>query len=127
MSERYEEVRIHSHGDEQHREKIVVDKTAQARRIAYRVSSFIWVLFGLIIGLISLRVFLRLIGANPGNIFAQFTYNFTDLFLWPFAGLTGSPSANGLVLDIPAVIAILVYALIGWAIVKITWLLLYRP
>jgi len=31
MTDRYEEVRIHSHGDEQHRERIVIDRAAQAR------------------------------------------------------------------------------------------------
>ncbi|HLA97493.1 MAG TPA: YggT family protein [Anaerolineales bacterium] len=127
MTERYEEVRIHSHGDEEHRERIVVDRAAQARRIAYQVSSFLWVFFGLIMGLIGLRVFLKMIGANPGNIFARFIYNFTELFLWPFIGLTSSPSADGLVFETSSVIAILVYALMGWVIVKLTWLLLYRP
>lgn len=127
MTEKYEEVRVHTHGDEQHRERIVVDQTAESRRVAYQVSSIIWVFFGLLIGLIGLRVFLQLIGANPENIFAQFIYGFTDIFLWPFAGLVGTPSFNGLVLDVPALIGMLAYALLGWVVVKLVWLLLYRP
>jgi hypothetical protein len=127
MSERYERVDIHSRRGDEQQERIIVDKTAEAQRLAYRVSSFIWLLFGILEGLLGLRVFLKLIGANPGNLFARFTYDFTDIFLWPFAGLTGSPSAHGLVLEIPTVIAILVYALLGWVIVKLIYLILYKP
>jgi uncharacterized protein with PQ loop repeat len=127
MAEKYEETRVQSHGDHKHVERVVVDKNAEAARAAYRTSAFIWLMFGVLISLIGLRVFLKLIGANPGNFFAQFVYSFTDVFLWPFYGLTGNPSANGLVLEIPSIIAMVVYAIIAWAIAKLVWLLFYRP
>jgi hypothetical protein len=127
MSERYERVNVHSQGGDQQQERIVVDKTAESEHLAYRVSSFIWLLFGVLEGLLGVRVFLKLIGANPGAVFARFIYDLTDIFLWPFAGLASSPSAHGLVLEISTIIAMLVYALIGWAIVKLTWLILYKP
>lgn len=127
MAEKYEETTIHSHGDDKHVERVVLDKSAEAARTAYRVSAFIWLVFGVLISMIGLRVFLKLIAANPGNFFAQFVYSFTDIFLWPFFGLTGNPSANGMVLEIPSIIAMVVYAIIAWAIAKLTWLLLYRP
>jgi hypothetical protein len=127
MAEKYEEARVHSHGDHKHVKRVVIDRTAEAARAAYRISAFIWLMFGILISLIGLRVILKLIGANPGNLFAQFVYSFTDVFLWPFWGLTGNPSANGMVLEIPSIIAMVVYAIIAWAIAKLTWLLLYRP
>ena len=127
MAEKYEEARVHSHGDHKHVKRVVIDRTAEAARTAYRISAFIWLMFGILISLIGLRVFLKLIGANPGNFFAQFVYSFTDVFLWPFWGLTSNPSANGMVLEIPSIIALVVYAIIAWAIAKLTWLLLYRP
>jgi hypothetical protein len=127
MAEKYEEARVHSHGDHKHVKRVVIDRTAEAARTAYRFSAFIWLMFGILISLIGLRVILKLIGANPGNLFAQFVYSFTDVFLWPFWGLTGNPSANGMVLEIPSIIAMVVYAIIAWAIAKLTWLLLYRP
>ena len=126
MTERYEETNITTHGDHQHQERIVVDKTAQSRLTAYKVSSLIWVLFGMLIGSICLRIFLKLIGANPEAPFAMLVYAFTGLFLWPFSGLTSSPSANGMVLEIPSIIAIIFYAFLGWAIVEITALLIQR-
>ncbi len=126
MAEKYEEARVHSHGDHKHVKRVVIDRTAEAARAAYRISAFIWLMFGILISFIGLRVILKLIGANPGNLFAQFVYSFTDVFLWPFWGLTGNPSANGMVLEIPSIIAMVVYAIFAWAIAKLTWLLLYR-
>jgi len=126
MAEKYEATRVHSHGDHKHVERVMVDKSAQAARTAYRISAFIWLMFGILISSIGLRVILKLIGANPSNFFAQLVYSFTDIFLWPFWGLTGTPSANGMVLEIPSIIAMVVYAIIAWAIAKLTWLLFYR-
>jgi len=126
MAEKYEEARVHSHGDHKHVKRVVIDRSAEAARTAYRISAFIWLMFGILISLIGLRVFLKLIGANSGNFFAQFVYSFTDVFLWPFFGLTGNPSANGMVLEIPSIIAMVVYAIIAWVIAKLAWLLLFR-
>jgi YggT family protein len=126
MVDQYEETRIKSHGDHQHVERVVVDKNAEAARFAYRLSALVWLMFGILISGIGLRVFLKLIGANPANLFAQFVYSVTDIFLWPFYGLTGTPSANGMVLEIPSIIAMLVYAIIAWVIARLIWLL-FRP
>lgn len=114
-------------GTEQHRERIVRDTGAAQRVTAYRVSQFIWLLFGILEGLIAIRIVLKFIAANPSNPFASGVYSFTDIFLWPFFGLTGTPAAGGMVLEIPSIIGMIVYALIGWVIVKLIWLLLYRP
>jgi uncharacterized membrane protein len=126
MAEKFEDTRIQTHGDHQHIERVVVDKTAEAARSSYQVSAFIWLMFGILISLIGLRVFLKLIGANPGSLFAQFVYSLTEVFLWPFHGLTGSPSVNGMVLEISSIIAMIVYAIIAWAIAKLAWLLFYK-
>ncbi len=114
-------------GTEQHKERIVRDTGAAQRAAAYRVTQFIWMLFGILEALIAIRVVLKLIAANPGNPFASGIYSLTDIFLWPFFGLTGTPAAGGMVLEIPSIIGMIVYALIGWAIVKLIWLLMYRP
>src|SRR5258708_6669444 len=37
-----------------------------------------------------LRFFLKLLGADPNNQFAQFLYNLTGFFLFPFAGIVQS-------------------------------------
>lgn len=106
----------------------VVEDNATERYVgAQRLTSFVWLMFGIIIGLIALRVVLRLIAANPGSAFASLVYGVTDIFLWPFFGLTAVPSFSGMALDIPAIIGMIVYLLVGWLVVRLLWLLLYRP
>jgi hypothetical protein len=74
-----------------------------------------------------MRVVLRLIAANPGNPFAVLVYKLSYVFVWPFMGLTRTPSANGAVLEISSLIAMVVYALIGWVLVQLVWILIDRP
>jgi hypothetical protein len=127
MTEEYEEVRVVDHGDHIHEQRVVYDAGTAPRVFAYRLSSIIWLVFGLLIGLIALRVFLKLIAANPASPFAGMLYAFTDIFLWPFSGLTVSPAMGGMVFEIPSVIAMLVYALLAWVTVRIIRFLFYRP
>lgn len=108
-------------------ERVVADYAAERRQGLYQISQIIWLVFGLISGLIALRFVLRLIAANPNSPFANLIYNITDLFLWPFAGLTATPSAGGMVLEVPALIAIIVYLLLAWVLVKLVWVLFDRP
>ena len=80
----------------------------------------IWVATGILEFAILLRMLLMLIAANSNNAFTQLVYGFTDLFLWPFAGLIGSPSAgNGMVLEVSSFIALLVYAVLAWGLVQL--------
>jgi YggT family protein len=125
--DRRESVYVTEDSTTEHRERVVTDAVRERRNVAYTATQLIWLFFGVLIGMIGLRILLMLIGANPANPFANFVYGFTDLFLWPFAGLTGTPGANGMVLDIPAIIAIFVYALLAWVIVKIVRIILFRP
>jgi hypothetical protein len=87
----------------------------------------IWLLVVMLEGLIALRIGLKLIGANADNPFAALIYGFTNLFLFPFAGLIGTPTAGGMVLEISSLIAMLVYALVGWAFERLVWVIFYRP
>lgn len=110
------------HGGVERRSHIVEDLGASRQNLIYSLTQLIWLFFGILEGLIGLRVFLKLIAANPDNSFARLVYTLTDLFLWPFFGLTATPSAEGIVLEIPSLIAMLVFALIGWVIVRLVWL-----
>jgi YggT family protein len=124
---RREHVEVHDHGDYEHRTRIVENANLQRTVSVNRLAQFIWLLFGILEGLLGLRFFLKLIAANPANTFANLIYSFTDMFLWPFAGITGTPSAQGMVLEIHTLIAIVVYALLAWVLVKLTWILFYHP
>ena len=119
--------KIHHLDGYERQTQVVEDLNAGRRLLVSRLAQLIWLLFGFLEALIGLRVMLKLIAANPNNPFANLIYTFTDLFLWPFRGLTIAPSFNGMVLEIPALIAIFVYALVGWLFVRLVWLLFYNP
>jgi hypothetical protein len=99
----------------------------ERRIFTFKATQLVWLFLGILEALLALRFVLKLIAANPDSPFAVFIYGFTNLFLFPFAGLTVTPSAGGMVLEIPTLIAMLVYGLIAWAIERIIWVIFYRP
>lgn len=99
----------------------------EQRIFTFKVTQLVWLFFGILETLIVLRIMLKLIGANPASPIAALIYAFTDLFLFPFTGLTGTPSAGGMVLELPSFFAIVIYALIAWAIERTIWVIFYRP
>ena len=103
----------------EHRDRTVRDVGAEHSLKLFKVAQLVWLVVGTIEGLIGLRIILKLIGANPANEFASFIYNAAGVFLAPFFGLVGSPSSGDLVLEIPSLIAILVYGGLGWLAVQV--------
>jgi hypothetical protein len=99
----------------------------ELRIYTFKATQLVWLLFGTLETLIALRILLKLIAANPNSPIAALIYAFTDLFLFPFAGLTATPSAGGMVLEISSLFAMLIYALIAWAIERLIWVIFYRP
>ena len=114
-------------GGVEHRERSVHDVGAEHRGNILWASQLVWLAVGIIQVAIGLRVIMKLIAANPDNGFASFVYSFASVFLAPFFGLTGSPSGGGMVLEIPSLIAMLVYGVLGWLIVRVLFPLLTRP
>ncbi len=99
----------------------------EQRLFSFKATQWIWLGLGIVEVLIGLRVALKLIAANPGSPFAAFIYNVSAIFLFPFAGLVGTPAAGGMVLELSSIIAMLVYALLAWGIERIVWVSFYRP
>jgi hypothetical protein len=99
----------------------------ERRIFTFKATQLVWLLFGMLEALIALRIGLKLIGANPDSPIAALIYGFTSLFLAPFEGLMGTPAAGGMVLELSSVIAMVVYALIAWALERLIWVLFYRP
>jgi hypothetical protein len=102
------------------------DPGRSQRQFTFKATQLVWLMFGLLEGLLALRLFLKLIGANAASPFAGLLYSFTDLFLMPFAGIVGTPAAGSLVLEISTFIAMVVYALVAWVIERLVWVLFYR-
>ena len=99
----------------------------EQRIFTFKATQLIWLLFGILIAVIALRIGLMLIGANPASPIVALIYGFTGLFLFPFTGLINSPTSGNMVLELSSVFAMLIYGLIAWAIVKTVWLIFYRP
>jgi len=99
----------------------------EQRIFTFKATQLIWLLFGILIALIALRIGLMLIGANPASPIVALIYGFTGLFLFPFTGLINSPTSGNMVLELSSVFAMLIYGLVAWAIVKVVWLVFYRP
>jgi hypothetical protein len=99
----------------------------EQRIFSFKATQLIWLGLGLVEALIAMRILLKLIGANPDSIFAAFIYGFSYLFLFPFEGLVGTPAAAGMVLEISSIIAMMVYALLFWAVERLVWVIFYRP
>lgn len=94
------------------------------RRIIYsRIVNVVWTLIGFIEALIGLRVLLKLIGANPDNQFVRTVYDFSGVFVNPFLGIVNDLQSGNVVLEINSLIAMVVYVLIGWGIVRLIWLI----
>jgi uncharacterized membrane protein len=125
--ERRERVFTDAAGGVEHREQVVHNVAAEHILRVAKVCQLVWLCVAIVEVLIGLRVLLKLIGANPNNAFASFVYNVAAVFLAPFFGLTSSPVAGGSVLEVPSIIAMLLYAFVGWGVVRIIRLLFNRP
>jgi hypothetical protein len=103
------------------------DSGVQNRNITFKATQLVWLLLGILEAFFALRFVLKLIGANPNSPIAVFIYGFTGLFLFPFAGLTGTPSLGNMVLEVSTLIAMAIYALLAWGLERLIWVVFYKP
>ncbi len=75
-----------------------------------------------------LRFILKLIGADPNNLFAGFLYALTDIILYPFLGIVKSPSIHSnQAFEFSTLIAMAVYFLIFYALRRFLRILISGP
>lgn len=121
MAERVEKVRetTDQEGNVQ-RTKIVRDEVADRdhkQNVAQRV---IWFIAGIILVLLGFRFLLSLLGANPGNGFADFIYSVSEPLVSPFFNLFSYDFDNGTSrFEIFTIIAMAVYAVVAWGLSKL--------
>lgn len=92
----------------------------------WRAVQLVYLIFGVIDGLIAIRIILKLLGANPTAGFSNWVYNVTAFFLAPFKNILPTIGDTQSQLEMSAVLAILVYALLGWAIGRFVAIVFYR-
>ncbi len=123
--DRKEEVKVNKVGPNVvARQEIVHDRGYERKGLVQRVVQVVWLGILALEILLGTRMLLKLLAANPAVPFASFVYRVSEVFLLPFRGLTITPSANGVVLEIPTAIAMLVYLAVGILAVRLLWTLL---
>lgn len=86
----------------------------------YRGTQIVWYILGLVEILLAFRFVLKLLGANPGAGFTSFIYNVTYVFATPFLAVFRSTRiAEGSVFEWTTLLAMFVYLVIGWGIIKL--------
>lgn len=85
----------------------------------YRATQVVWYILYLIEALLAFRFILRLVGANTAAGFTHLIYSVSQPFYQPFANVVRGLKVEGSVLDWNILLAMLVYWLIAWAIVRL--------
>jgi uncharacterized protein YggT (Ycf19 family) len=106
-------------------EPVASDEAERARRVyaVARTSQIIYLALGALETLLILRFVLKLLAANPQAAFSSFIYALTEAFVAPFEGVFQTPETQGSILDLAAVLAMIIYALIVWGIVSLLYTL----
>lgn len=92
----------------------------------WRASQIVYTIGGVVEALILIRAVLELLAANPDAGFTSLIYTITDPLVAPFQGVFPSPQSHGNVLDLAAILAIIVYALLTWAVARLLELIRRR-
>lgn len=101
----------------------ITDPYAGRRATSIKVTRTIYLVFGLIEALLAIRFVLKALGANADAGFAQLVYAVTGPLVAPFVGLFGTPQgASGAVLEVHTLIALAIYAIVAWLLVRGAWL-----
>lgn len=91
------------------------NKNIKVRKVVYFILSILEVLF-------TFRLIFKLLGANTASPFTSFIYAVTGAFIAPFNGIFRSAVSQGIetnsVLEPTTIIAMIVYALIAYGVVR---------
>ena len=108
-------------------EQVTRDVAAERRLRLALVTKIIWAILGILEILLGLRFALKVIAANPDSGFAAFIYGITKPFLAPFTALVGTPTSGGTILEVTTLIAMAVYALFFWVVIRVVRIAANRP
>jgi len=95
----------------------------KSRRSNLKLRSMVYYVFGILQTLLAFRLIFKLLGANPESTFVSLIYTVSGAFLSPFTGIFRSAVNQGIetesVLEPTTIIAMIVYALIAYGIVRL--------
>ncbi len=85
---------------------------------ADRGNAWIWYIVGIVDLLLVLRLVFHLFGARSVG-FADLLYSVTGILVAPFTGIFPNPLIEGSYFDTASLVAIIVYALLGWIVARL--------
>ncbi len=85
----------------------------------YRATQAVWYVLGVIESLLLIRFLLKMFAANPYAGFTDFIYSLTYPFVAPFVGVFNPARVEGSVMEWGTLLAMLIYWLFAWAIIKL--------
>jgi hypothetical protein len=92
---------------------------APSTKPLYRGTQIVWYILGILEVLLAFRLVLKLLGANSAAGFTKFIYNVTRPFASPFLNVFGVTKVEGSVFEWTTILAMIVYWLIAFAIIKL--------
>ena len=100
--------------------------TTEVKRVAtgtQQVEYIIYFLFGVLEILLVFRLILKLLGATVSSAFVRLIYSLTGIFILPFEGIFRRGFTQGIetasVFEPSTLVAIIVYAVLAWGVVKL--------
>ncbi len=108
-------------------ERVTRDVAAERRLRLFQIVRIMWTILGLLEILMGLRFVLKLIAANPASGFGSLIYGISGVFVAPFVGLITTPASGNAILDVTTLIAMAVYALFFWLLVRGIAIVADRP
>jgi hypothetical protein len=103
---------------------VMATQVKTAATSSQTIEYLIYFFFGALEILLVFRLAFKVAGANTTNAFVSFIYGLTGLFVLPFEGIFSTGTSQGLettsVLEPATLVALVVYAVVAWGIVKLT-------
>ena len=93
---------------------------------SYSTARIVYLVLGIVEALLIIRIVLKLLAANPDAGFSSLIYGITAPLVALFQGVFPNAQGNGSVLDAAAILAMIVYALVAWGIVRLIAILSRR-
>lgn len=89
------------------------------KKAIFRLYQVVWYVLGVVEVLLISRILLKLIGANLESGFTSFIYSISAPFAAPFRGVLGESTSMQSIIEWSTIIAMAVYAVVAFGIVKL--------
>lgn len=119
-----ERIQVDDLGTYRRGQRVVEYNPSVAEVFVARLTQLAWLVVSVIDLLIITRFVLKLLDANAANSFVDFIYDASYPFVRLFNGIVESPTFdNGAILDVPSIIALVVWTLVAGVLIELFWIL----